>query len=521
MLSFSPLRNFVRRLSDDRGNVAIVVAISMAPIGLATLGAIDIARATSSKVQLQDALDAAALGAARSNATTDPELQTVGERFLRQNLRMDSDFHYASSSFRFGENGKIMASANMTVRPYVAGLITGGDMAIGASTEVVRADMKLEIALVLDNTGSMLEGSPTKLSRLKTAATNFITEMEEAAAKSTDPNAIKIAIVPFSNTVRIDETVHRFSSWVDQGGQSPINDEIFTTATGTQHINRFSLFATLGVVWRGCVEVRKAPYDVQDDPPIAGATLYTPLFAVDEPDSKTTGYDDDYLNDYVPDGTTNNNWRVRQGMIDKYRGSKKGSMTTRFGPNRGCGIVRMERLTTDYTSLKAKISSMVADGNTNIPIGLAWGWNMLSPTSPYSDGANYGTAKLKKVIVLMTDGENTMSTRDTPNSGDYAGTGYVWQGRILKANNSPLAIGDDGSERTNALDSRLSKLCTNIKNKGIELYTIRVEVSSGSSTLLKNCATADNYFYNVTNAAQLDAAFQSVAGQIAALHLAK
>ncbi len=179
------------------------------------------------------------------------------------------------------------------------------------------------------------------------------------------------------------------------------------------------------------------------------------------------------------------------------------------------------RLTTSFSSLRSAIDNLNADGNTNIPIGMAWGWNSLSPNSPFADGVAYGTPKHKKIIVLMTDGENTLSQRDTPNDGSYAGAGYIWQGRVLQANNTPLQQGASNSERTAALDSRLALICENIKEKDIEIYTIRVEVDSGTSELLETCATGEDYFYDVSNSSTLTQVFQSIAGQIAALHLSR
>ena len=87
----------------------------------ASLGAIDLARATSAKSQLQDALDAAALGAARTNATTDAEMKVEGDRYLRQNLNLSSDFALTSSTFHIGESGRIIASARLDVTPFIAG----------------------------------------------------------------------------------------------------------------------------------------------------------------------------------------------------------------------------------------------------------------------------------------------------------------------------------------------------------------------------------------------------------------
>lgn len=504
-------------LSDRRGNVATVVALSMGPICIAGLGAMDLARATSAKSQLQDALDAASLAAARTNAETDAELKAAGDRFLAQNLKLSSDFSIKTTAFRFGENGKVISSAQLEVKPFIAGMVNGGMMSVGASSEVVRAGAKLEIALVLDNTGSMNSGS--KLSNLKTAAKSFITTMEDVAEKSVEPEMVKIAIVPFSNTVRVDGATYRYASWIDQTGSSPVNDEIFTTATGTQHANRFDLFAKLGTTWRGCVEMRRAPYDVDGTPPTSGATLYTPYFAVDEPDRRTSGYGEEYENDYVSDGTSSSNWRVRQGSVTKYKSTS--GLGTGFGPNKDCALQKLIRLSTDFGALRTAIDNLNATGNTNIPIGMAWGWNVLSPDAPFSDGAAYTDEKFKKIVILMTDGDNTMDQRDTPNDGTYAGTGYIWQGRVLKASGHPLTNGATAEERKEALDSRLALLCTNMKNKDIEIYTMRVEVTTGTSTLLKGCASGVDHYYEVKDSSTLTQVFESIAGQIAALHLSR
>lgn len=502
---------------DDRGNVAMIAALAIAPISLASLGAMDVARATSAKSQLQDALDAAALAAARTNSTDTAALTAAGERYLKQNLALAGDMRLKSSTFAFGDGGKVVATAKVEIDPFVAGLITGGKMGASAESEVVRANMKVEIALVLDTTGSMEEG--TKLADMKKAAKDFVTTMENASKKSIEADVVKISLVPFANTVRLDGTTYRSATWMDQSGASPINNEIFTTASGTQFANRFTLFTTLGTSWRGCVEMRKAPYDVQDDAPTTGtpATLYTPYFAPDEPDARTTGYGDSYQNSYLSDGTSSSNWRVRQGSITKYKSTS--GLGTSLGPNRGCGVSKMMRLTTDFSGLRTAIQNLEAEGNTNIPIGMSWGWNTLAPKPPFSDGAAYGDTKSKKIVVLMTDGENTLSQRDTPNDGTYAANGYMWQGRVLRANGTPLPVGATEADRTAALDSRLKLLCTNMKSKGIEIYTIRVE--AGSSSLLEACASTSEHFYNVTKSTNLTSAFQSIAGQIAALHLSR
>lgn len=59
--------------------------------------------------------------------------------------------------------------------------------------------------------------------------------------------------------------------------------------------------------------------------------------------------------------------------------------------------------------MTSAINALVADGNTVIPAGLLWGWRVLSPTVPFTQGAPYDDEKWIKALVLLTDGENMVS----------------------------------------------------------------------------------------------------------------
>jgi von Willebrand factor type A domain len=144
-----------------------------------------------------------------------------------------------------------------------------------------------------------------------------------------------------------------------------------------------------------------------------------------------------------------------------------------------------------------------------------WGWHSLSPNAPLADGAAYGAANVRKVIILMTDGENTMGdpgSNSEQNKSYYSGLGYIWQGLLGIFSGS-------SSTRTQAMDARLNALCTNIKAKDITLYTVRVEVRSGASAVLQNCASSSDKYYDVQDVSQLTAAFESIAGSIDTLHI--
>jgi Flp pilus assembly protein TadG len=490
---------------NKRGAIAVQAAFLGTPMVVLTMGAVDIANASAAKTKLQDALDAAALTAARSNQFTDAGLQTVGSQALTGNM-IGAHATVTSSSFK-SDGNKVLASASAKVTPMIAGIWLQGDMTIGAKADVTRSVNKIELAMVLDTTGSM-KGS--KLTNLKTASKNLIDTLSTAAARSSEPDPVKIAIAPFSMTVKVG-TAYRNSSWVDQNGAAPINNQIFASAA-----NRFTLLSNMGVSWGGCVESRAAPYDTQDTAPTTGtpATLFTPYFAPDEPSSGGT-----YYNSYLPDVTNSSNWQTRQGYVAKYNRSPTTTGTNSstgyiYGPNSGCQLSPITRLTDDWDDLKDAVDDMVAVGDTNIPLGLMWGWHLLSPNAPFADGRPYGAEKSTKVVVLMTDGENTMGSTGNNNASLYNSLGYIWQNRLGITSGNTAA-------RKAAMDAKLTTLCTNMKAQGIVIYTVRVEVASGDSSILRGCASSNDKFYDVQDASQLTTVFNAIAGSIENLRIIK
>ncbi|WGM37785.1 pilus assembly protein [Caulobacter sp. NIBR1757] len=488
-----------------RGALAIQAAFIGTPMVVLSMGAVDIANGSAAKTRLQDALDSAALTAARSAQFTDAGLQSIGSQALAANMA-GSHATITTSSFK-AEGNKVIASASATVTPIVAGIWLQGDMVVGAKADVTRSVNKIELALVLDTTGSM-KGS--KLSNLKTASKNLIDTLSEAAQRSVESDPVKIAIAPFSMTVKVG-TGYRDAGWIDQNAAAPINDQIFAS-----HANRFTLLSNMGVSWGGCVESREAPYDVQDTAPSAGtpATLFTPYFAPDEPSSGGT-----YYNSYLPDVTNSSNWKTRQGYVAKYNRAPTSTGTNSstgytYGPNSGCQLSPITRLTDDWTSLKSAVDDMVAVGDTNIPLGLMWGWHLLSPNAPFADGRAYNTPKSTKIVVLMTDGENTMGSTGNNNASLYNSLGYIWQNRLGITSGNTAA-------RKAAMDGRLTTLCNNMKAEKIVIYTVRVEVSSGDSSVLRGCASSNDKFYDVQDASQLNAVFNAIAGSIENLRILK
>ena len=171
------------------------------------------------------------------------------------------------------------------------------------------------------------------------------------------------------------------------------------------------------------------------------------------------------------------------------------------------------RLTTDGDKVKKAISELAIAGDTNIPVGLAWGWHTLSPRGPFKDGVAYGTPKVKKIAVLMTDGQNTIFNNNRGNKSIYSAIGYIGQKRVGITDGS-------GVERREALDGRLALLCRNMKAHGVLIYTIRLEVNDSNYEVLRDCATHPDMFYDVKQASDLNDAFKKIADNILKLRLA-
>ncbi|MFJ5369883.1 VWA domain-containing protein, partial [Bosea sp. CER48] len=91
---------------------------------------------------------------------------------------------------------------------------------------------------------------------------------------------------------------------------------------------------------------------------------------------------------------------------------------------------------------------------------------------------------LKKYMILLTDGENTENRFTTSST---------------------------------SIDDRTRQSCQGIKGVGINLYTIRV--INGNASLLKECASKPEMYYDVSSAAQLGPIFKQIANEISAVRL--
>ncbi|MFN5614843.1 MAG: pilus assembly protein TadG-related protein [Brevundimonas sp.] len=534
---------FLRRLARARdGGVALVFGLALPPLMMMTVAGVDLHRAATVRSSLQDALDAAALAAARSQYTDAAGVQRIGMASLRANLQNFTGvtLDESATSFTLTPERVVIAVARANVDAIIAdillppyGQVLDDELPVTASSEVMRSNNRVEVALVLDNTGSM---AGTKLANTKTAAIDLIDRLAAADGRSVEPDAVRISLVPFSFTVRVPTDDGQQPTWMTNSGSHTGGTGatgLFDTAVG-----RFTLFEQLNTRWAGCVEARPQPYDIRDTEPVTTdlATMFVPYFAPDLPDNVYT--DSTYRswtglepNNYLDDGTgfpssvnsTNRAqvWRDRQARASKYSSTPRDTLDDGFGPNRDCVIQPLLRLTNDYDALRAGVNAMFAHGNTQVPMGAIWGWHTLSPNAPFGDGRPYGQERLLKIMILMTDGENVLSGNSSPNASTYSAQGYIWQGRL------GITSGSNAQRRT-ALDNRLDHptagredLCGNMKAQGIIIYTVAVQVDAAAQALMERCATSSDHYFNVTSASAIGAAFDRIAGSIENLRITR
>jgi len=490
------LRAFER---DERGVVLIMFTLFLVPLLLIVAVAIDFSQTLVVKRQLTAAVDAAALSVAMQPSLSDAQATDKAGDYIRA--------HYPSAAIGSLKVFNAVRDDNIVDVSATAELdtaflrIAGYDkLSVTVNSRAMIKQTRLEVVMVLDNTGSMNDriSGTRKIDALKTAANTLVDTLVGDAAEAP---FVKIGLVPFANAVNIGNG-NRIATWMDSSNPSSLTKEHITG--GFQ--NLFDVFSTMNVTWAGCVRARAGSYALTDEAPnpLDPATLFTPYLAPDE----TAGRSNNYLTD------TGQKFKD----FDFYRGKRPSS-----GPNYNCPESRnIQTLTNVKSTITSAIASMYPEGNTVIPEGLAWGWRVISPSVPFTQGAAYDDPETVKAIILLTDGRNDVSGGS---NGDYKSVftafGYPENDHLGNRN---------GSDAEAKLNEYTSTICQNIKankdddasDKDILLYTI-VFGNPGQtiSEIMRQCATEPSKYFNSPTAEDLQGAFESIALGLSKLRLAR
>lgn len=487
---------------DRRGAVALLFGIVLVPMILGIGLAVDYSRGVRARQHLAQALDAAALAVGSWAGLNNAQIVEKAQTYFDANSASTAIGTPGPLNVSINEN-TITLSATSTIPTLFMQLGGYSEMTVGALTEVTLNEKKIELVMVLDNTGSM--GWSGKLDALKNAANVLVETLMIADQNAEVDEDVMIGLVPFAAAVNIGADKLN-SGWVDTDAQSSIASEDFSPG-----VNVLDLYdAIQNRSWNGCVRARPAPHDTQDTPPTGGDTIWVPYFAPDEPDF--SGYANRYASDAGYSGSYDN-YDARQRYTGKYANLTIPTPSPGT-PHFNCRTSPVTPLTPQRGTVEAAINEMVASGNTVIPAGLAWGWRLISPGVPFTEGAPYEDEDTIKAIVLLTDGRNDVGGGlPTHNRSQYSAYGFAQSGHLGATN---------GSEAEDVLDAKTTTLCTNIKAEGILLYTITFQVPSTSiQNLMRNCAGNPDMYYDSPSNEDLDSIFQDIAKGLADLRISK
>jgi Flp pilus assembly pilin Flp len=330
----------VRRFRDDERGVFAVLFGVFAIVLIAAAGAVvDFTRIELARTKAQQALDSAALGLQPKMFLTTPytedQYKTTASALLVERLADSAITAVVDTARTNVADGTLHLEGVITVPTAFVALIGIPNVRARITSEATRKRLNLEIAMVLDNSGSMstwidADRDGRKDSNEKTRMENLIlaarcatdvllsgttdctaSNLATEDAKAANTTNVKIGVVPFTEFVNVG-TANKTATWMDQTGASSLGNDNFDsddndTTAYSGAVNRFALYDALtNVDWAGCVEARKQPYDTTDELPVSGDTLFTPEFAPDEPGVATHNQynnndESGYANDYLPD----------------------------------------------------------------------------------------------------------------------------------------------------------------------------------------------------------------------------
>jgi len=499
-------------LRDERGTVTIF-ALMMFILMLAAGGiAIDVMRYETQRTQLQYTLDRAVLAAAALNQSEDPE-EVVIDYFATSGLANYRLEVDVDEGLNFR---RVSAYAEMDLRSYFMNMFGVNALTSPARGAAEERIMDIEISMVLDISGSM--GWNNKIRNMRDAANEFI---DTVLAANEEEEQVSISIIPYHSQVNAGTTLASVFTLSDEHDES------------------------------NCTRFDPADY-------------YTTAIDPDVAIERIAHFD----------------YRNRSS----YRTFRSPHCTT-------SDYAAILPWSNDADDLHDLVDSLSANGNTAIDLGMRWAVGLLDPAAqpalsalidagevdeefegrPYS----YDEPEVLKIIILMTDGENTSQVdvvqqykrgpstvfRD-PDSGrvssylpnydlyywhhnrsyqsyPYGGNDAVsipwpelwgdYSARML-AGEYFYDAGDwdyyydlryDSIETyagANEADANLRNICDAANAAGIVVFTIAFEAPTRGENVMQHCATTPAHYYDAEGI-EISEAFASIAASINQLKL--
>jgi len=438
------------------GNVAIIFTIALVPLISFVGAAVDYSRANAARSAMQAALDSASLMVAKdlsAGTITTSQVSAKAQAYftaLYTNKEASGITVTATYTVGTGNTGStVQINASGSITTDFMKVVGFPNMGFNASSTSTWGTQLLRVALVLDNTGSMAQSG--KIGALQSASKSLVSQLSALAKNNGD---VYISVVPFEVDVNVG-TSNSGASW--------LRWDLYDTALNDSWGNTYCS---------------------------SGSALYSPTWA----QCKGHGYSWSHSTPSQSKSQWNGCVTDRDQSND-VSSTAPSSQSTNFiaDQDSGCPAAKVLPLTYDWTSVNSTIDQMSPLGGTNQTIGLQWGWFSLLQQSPLNAPAEDPTKQYQHIIILFTDGLNTLDR---------------WYG--------------NGSATSTQVDTRMSTLCTAIKATGVTIFTVQIDTDgAGQSAVLPACATDASHFFMLTSSSQIAAAFQQIGVEITKLRVAR
>lgn len=181
---------------DQGGNVAMMWAL-MGAVLVGLIGiTVDFTRAQALRNQLQNAADGAALVAERSFGLTLAERTAAARAFFDAEMGNVDTSEVTFAVQDLGDVGH-RVDVSLPVHMTLASIVSPTDWTIRVASEAEQGGLDVEVAVVLDTTGSM---AGSKISDLRAAATDLVNLV---VSDQQTPYYSRVALVPFAVGVNV------------------------------------------------------------------------------------------------------------------------------------------------------------------------------------------------------------------------------------------------------------------------------------------------------------------------------
>ncbi len=464
---------------------------------------IDLARHQVARVAAQSAVDAAVLAAAASGVKDLDGMKTIVESYLKANAEPGTQHVNPGYTVTVTQENatQIKVVLHGEVNAFFGGLIGMSKLPVNVNGVAERgAADGVELVMVLDNTWSMSAsaGGATRIEALKSSARILTNALMTSGADD-----VRFGIVPYAEYVNVG-TGNRSASWLS------VPADYSTTSTPAPKVcTQVPVTTTTcsGGVLGTCTRYADGVPETYSCWTTPQTCTTTPVVPARTKESCTGGGNP---------VTTNYRWygcvySRNSGSLRLNDTRPEVKYTGFLGTSQTC-LNPILTLTDQKSTVISAINGLVVNvgsyrPETHIPSGLIWGVNVLSPTEPFTQAHAYseGNRSPRKIMVLMTDGENTLRY----NAAD---------GRHLTLSTN---AGTAATQKA-ATNKDVADICVYAKSQGIEIYTVALSVTSETArSMLRTCASAEDHYFDASDSATLEAAFTGIAASINAVRLVR